>query len=206
MTIDRMNASRALRGLTLLEVVLALAILTASFATLAQLVGVAVRAARQGRELTRGQLVAESLMAEIAAGAIAADNLSAVPVDTDPGWLVSATVTPTMQDGIIQVTVMAQQDSASRRRAEFVLSRWMRDPNLAIPEDPVREEDAASSSSTSGTEGSGSGDGGAGGGNNAGGGNTGGGQAGGNPQGNAGGNQPGGGGQNTGNQPGGGGR
>jgi general secretion pathway protein I len=121
------------RALTLLEVVLALAILAGSFATLAQLVGLGMRAAGSSRELTTAQLLAESIMSEIAAGIVPAETLNRVPMDTHPGWLVSAVIDNSPHPGILRVTVIAERDIQTYRSASYQLSRWIRDPNLALP-------------------------------------------------------------------------
>lgn len=140
-------------GLTLLEVVLALAILAGSFAMLGQLVGIGVRAARNGQDLTRAHLLAESVMSEIAAGIVPAEAITGVAVDTDPGWTVSAEVLPTMYDGILQITVMTRRDNDTRGRSEYYLTRWLRDPSLAIPEDDAATTSGGSSGSTGTTTG-----------------------------------------------------
>ena len=102
-------------ALTLLEVVLALAILAGSFATLAQLVGLGMRAAGNSRDLTTAQLLAESMMSEITAGILPTENLNRVPMDTHPGWLVSAIVDNTPYQGILRVTVITERETESYR-------------------------------------------------------------------------------------------
>jgi general secretion pathway protein I len=163
-------------ALSLLEVVLALAILAGSFATLAQLVGLGMRAAGNSRDLAQAQLLADSVLSEMAAGLLPAEPLHQVPADTHPGWLVSTAIESTMHGGILRVTVLVERDSLSVRNARYQLSRWIRDPSLALPVDETTE--SASSSSSTGTSSSASGGSGAGGGGAGGGGGGGGGAAG----------------------------
>ena len=141
-------------GLTLLEVVLAVAILAGSFTMLSQLVGIGMRAAANGRDLTRAQLLAESAMSEIAAGIVQAQSTGAVTASSDPRWIVSAVTEPTIHQGIVRVIVVAEEDTNSLKRTQFVLTRWLRDPLLEIPE----EEEVASAASSGGSSASGGGD------------------------------------------------
>lgn len=178
------------RGLTLLEVVLALAILVGSYAVLSQLVGVGVKAAANGRDLTRGQLLAESVMSEIVVGILQPQSLSNMQVPTDPGWVVSSLVQPTRYQGIVQVTVIVRRVDDLSGRSEFLLTRWLRDPSLEIPVDEEEEEEDSANTDAAGTTGSAAGGGSQQG--NATGGNSGfgGGNAAGNPANNAPGNAP----------------
>jgi len=174
-------------ALSLLEVVLAMAILAGSFATLAQLVSLGIRAAGHGRDLTQGQIIAETALSEIAAGIVQPTGLSGVPSEMNPDWLISVVSQATQVQGIIQVTVVAERDATLGRPARYDLTRWMRDPSLAIP---TEEEDTGSTAAGS-SSGSSSATGGATGNNSGGatggatGGNTGGANGGGNSTGGA---------------------
>ena len=128
------------RALTLLEVVLAMTILVGSFAVLGQLVTIAINAAKNTRDLTRGQLLAESTMSEIGAGIVPAENLDAMPVVSNPGWRVSAVVQSTPYQGILQVSVVTQRETDLRGTSQYVLTRWMRDPRIEIPVDEFPDD------------------------------------------------------------------
>ena len=138
---------RPARGLSLLEVVLAMAILAASMAVVSQLVGLGLRAAGQSRNLTQAQILAESLMSEISAGITPAEPLQ--PTLIEPGWYASIYLQPSLHQGIVQLIVRVEQDSTSRRAAHFELTRWMRDPTLEIPTESTTTSDASGSSSSS---------------------------------------------------------
>lgn len=140
-------------GLTLLEVVLSLAILAGAFAMLAQLVGLGTRAAGNARDLTQAQVIAESMMSEIAAGIVNPSTLSLQPVPSNPQWYASAYVQSTSISGLLQVIVRVERTRDKGRPAQFELVRWIRDPNLAMPTD----EESSSSSSGSSSSGSTSG-------------------------------------------------
>jgi prepilin-type N-terminal cleavage/methylation domain-containing protein len=136
-------------GLTLLEVVLALAILAGSATVLSQLVGLSMRAASNGRDLTQAQLLAESIMSEIAAGITRAETFTETRLPNDPDWLASAYVEPAQQPGMIRLTIVVRRDTLSLRAARYQLVRWLRDPNLALPVEPADTSSQASQSTSS---------------------------------------------------------
>jgi hypothetical protein len=109
-------------------VILALAILAGTIAILGELVSLGVRNARAARDMTQAELLAESKMAEIAAGIMATEAVQGAPCETDPdNWLYSIAVEPTEMEGLLSVTVTVTQN-VPNRPAEFSLVRWMRDP------------------------------------------------------------------------------
>ncbi len=143
-------------ALTLLEVILAMAILAGSFATLGQLVAIGIRAAAASRDQTQVQLLAESVLSEISAGVLPVENMNQVPLESHPGWLISAVVDNAIQQGMLRVTIIVQRDSQRQRSTYYEISRWMRDPSLPLPTEDVEEtdEDSESSSATDNTTGS----------------------------------------------------
>ena len=64
------------RGLSLLEVILAIAILGGALVTIGQLIRIGARSAAEARDLTMAQLYAESEMNGIAAGWYPMDEIS----------------------------------------------------------------------------------------------------------------------------------
>ena len=142
---QRLNNSR--RGLSLLEVVLALAILSGAFVALTQLVSTGLRAAADARDLTRAQIMAETVVSEIVAGVTPAATIN--QAELEPGWLVSTVVAPTVQDGVIQLVVVVERAGESQQRARYEISRWMRDPDLPLPTDPLDTTGTSSSGGTS---------------------------------------------------------
>ena len=136
-------------GMTLLEVVLALAILAISMLYLTQLVSVGIRASKEARTLTKAQLLAESIVTEFVAGS---QTESAGTVPTDPTWSFETQLNPSGQSGVMQLVVsLYKTDEPAGRRVTF--ARLMRDPNLEIPVD--EEEESTDSTSTGTTDTSG---------------------------------------------------
>jgi len=116
------------RGLSLLEVILAVAILGGCLAVTGELVRMGVRHAEEARELTRAQLLCESKMEGIAARVTALESASMVPFETDPEWTYTVDVSPldTQQLTLVRVTVQ-ELESDRLYPITFTLSRWILD-------------------------------------------------------------------------------
>ncbi|TVS15567.1 MAG: hypothetical protein EA424_15705 [Planctomycetaceae bacterium] len=144
----RRSAARA--GLSLLEVILAIAILGGSIAVIGELVRLGARQAEEARELTIAQLLCESKLEEIAAGVIAPEPVGDVPFDLDPRWSYSIEVGSLDNPDLLQVTVMAQQVDGSREiPLYYSLTRWILDPNLELELGALDAMDIGVSSSRS---------------------------------------------------------
>lgn len=84
-----MNA-RSLRGaFSLLEVILALGILVGALAVIGELVRTGLRNAQMARDLSQAQMLCETRLAEIHAGAASAEPAGKSPIPDHPGWLAS---------------------------------------------------------------------------------------------------------------------
>jgi type II secretion system protein I len=144
-------------ALSLLEVVLALAILGAAGAMLAQSMQVATDAGIQARDQALAELLAESKLSEVIAGAYPPNQSTDwMPIQTvvDPGrWHFKIIGQPTMTDGMLGVQVWVTDDPQMQksRAIQVMLTRWMIDPNLGL--DVLPEETTESSTSTSSSTG-----------------------------------------------------
>ena len=142
---------------TLLEVILALAILAGAIAVLGEISRLALQNATAARDLSRAQILAESKLAEIQSGMISAQAVEETAFDTssdsadpaDPGWLYSISTQSTDEDGLISVRVTVTRDEpASQHPVKYSLVRWMKDPNYTYTP-PTSDTSSTSSSSTS---------------------------------------------------------
>lgn len=133
-------ATRRLSGFSLLEVILALAILAGAIAVLSEVSGIGMRNARLARDLTYAQLLCESKLAELVAGVEPLEAKQSVPLGTvsdssEPDWLYSVEIHPTQQEGLLEVCVTVVKDQPPEMRpAQFSLVRWMLDPEAAASE------------------------------------------------------------------------
>jgi len=137
---------RPRRGITLLEVVLAVALLAGAVAVLGHLTALGHRAAVESSDLTRAQLLCQSLVDEIVAGSIPAESVNDQPFPTtiaDPEqmWRYRIEIDPADIEAttpenvaVLRVTV-TQAIAGSRKPLSFSLVRWLADPNLQIPTD-----------------------------------------------------------------------
>jgi general secretion pathway protein I len=157
------------RGFSLLEVILALAILGGAIAALGTAMQSALQGAQYTRDLTRAQMLCETQLAQLIAGisldgttpgattGLAADQtgLSTDPADSE--WTCSAdTISLTgAQQGLALVKVTAARPgSAGRRPVSFSLVRWIPDPNAATTQTNNQSGQSGTSSSGSTTGGS----------------------------------------------------
>jgi len=146
----RSVGTRAPSGFSLLEVILALAILVGAIAVIGELIATWTRAAGAARVLTQAQLLCDSKLNEITAGILIPDPVQGAPIETDMEWLYSIDLFPSDQNGIVAVKVTVYQDlPVERRPVTFSLVRWLQDPGIELPE--PEDTSSAGGSSTSGT-------------------------------------------------------
>lgn len=147
----RRNSSRR-AGLSLLEVILALIILGGALVAIGELIRTGSRSARDARDSTTAQVIADSVMSEISAGTIAAQPIDRQPDPADPEWVYSIRTEQPNQDGLLLVSVVVERadlvDSAfpASIHQSFTLTRWMLDPTL----DLSAPADASGATGTSG--------------------------------------------------------
>ena len=163
----RRNAKRS--GFTLLEVILALAILGGAIAVLGEASRLALRSAAAARDLARAQMLAENKMAEIEAGITAPDSVDNEAFDTEsesleqgtPRWLFSISSESTDETGIISVRVTVTRDiPAAQRPVKFSLVHFLPDPNFTYTPPPSVTSSSTGSTSGGSSSGSSSGSGG----------------------------------------------
>lgn len=135
---SRLPRSSARGAFSLLEVILALAILTGAIAVLGELGRLGMENARFAREITQAQLLCQSKMAEITAGLLPAEAVPETSFDEVVGdgqveWQYSIETEPTDVDGLIAVRVNVRQNLEQQKRpVEFSLVRWVPDPAVQM--------------------------------------------------------------------------
>jgi general secretion pathway protein I len=141
------SARVARLGLSLLEVILAIAIFGSALAIIGELVRIGNINAAAARDLTDGQRICSNLMNEIAAGVTPPTSVSSAACPEDETWLYSVAAEPTDVTGLLAVTVTVEQDPQFVSRPHsFTLVRWVVDPAVA---ESATEAAATGSSSTS---------------------------------------------------------
>jgi type II secretion system protein I len=151
-------------GFTLLEVILALAILAGSLAALGEVMRMADQMASRTEGETQAQILTASLMDEFASGARQLASASQASLDStaDPPWIYSVAIENTNFDQIVAVRISVEQQIEARLQpARFELIRWMANPNY-VPPDTGEESESSSDSSSGSSSGSSGGAGGGG--------------------------------------------
>ena len=122
-------------GYSLLEVILALAILTGAVVVLGEVARHTVHNVTVDRVLTRAEMLCESKLAEIVSGMTSAVPAQDTLIDDgqelgDPGWQCVVEVDPVDSQGLIAVRVTVRQDLPEENHPlEFSLLRWMTSPD-----------------------------------------------------------------------------
>jgi len=147
MTRSRCRSRRP--GFTLLEVLLALAILVGSLATIGVLVDQGFKNAHRTTAISKAQLYCESKLAEISAGVVLPAPVSAAPLDVDPEWSYSVEATPDAVDpALLSVRVTVTELVAPPLRpVEFSLVRWVTDPSATSTEATTATSSTSTTSS-----------------------------------------------------------
>ena len=148
-------------GFSLLEVILALAILAGSIAMLGEANQMALKNAEGARDLAHAQLLCESKMSEIVTGITSTDSVSNAQFDAtmtdslDPsgaGWLYSIESQSASKQGLLTVRVTVTRNlPAAQHPVSFVLVRWLRDPNSTTSSSGTSTTSSSGTSTTSGS-------------------------------------------------------
>lgn len=125
--------SHTLDGFTLLEVIIAVAVLLGAITALFQLINIGHRSSIQGQLRSDAVLIAETKMNEAVGGVIELQSTSEEEVDDYPGWLWSLTVEDAGLEGLLQVTVSVRRDTDQPgAEHEYSIARLLRDPQMFI--------------------------------------------------------------------------
>jgi prepilin-type N-terminal cleavage/methylation domain-containing protein len=143
-------------GFSLLEVILALALLVGAIAVSGELIRLGTLSAARARDLTHAQLICESKLAEITAGIVLPEAVSYAQYEYDPEWVYSVELAAVDVPGLVLLRVTVGQNLLpTQRPVEFSLTRLIQDPGVELPEaqsiDTGSDSGTTTSSSTGGT-------------------------------------------------------
>ena len=139
--------------MTLMEVILAIAILGGSLAALGELLRAGARASRAAQTLSAAQLLADSLTAEISASSTTPKSTEGV-VEQFGGssWAYTVQVNQVEQQGLLGILVTVRENlDQSRQGVTFSLVRWMIDPQVELDLETAAAEMEAADASAAGT-------------------------------------------------------
>jgi type II secretory pathway pseudopilin PulG len=113
--------------MSLIEVVLAMAILGGALAILGEIIQLADRNAADAQALQNAQLHAESVIDELQSGARALTDVAEEPLDAEarPPWLLTLTLGTSNIAGVAPVEIEVRQDLPDNLRpVRYRLTRW----------------------------------------------------------------------------------
>ena len=136
---------------------LAIAILGGSLAVLGEMIRIGGQNALAARDLTTAQLICESKMNEIVAGALPLQDAANQAVENfgqPDSWTYSVQLQQIDQEGLIGLLVTVQKSDNPVRPTTYTLVRWMIDPEAEANAEAAGED--ASTSTTGSTSSTGS--------------------------------------------------
>src|SRR6478672_4634048 len=156
----RTKKRRSQGGFTLLEIILSLAILAGALAALGEVMRLADQNASMTGDEPQAQILAASIMDELAAGSRALSAVSQSPLDTtdEVPWLYSVEMENTAYEQLVSVRVRVEQQLEARLQpAHFELVRWLPNPDYTPPQAEDNQSSSSTSSSSSSSMGTSSG-------------------------------------------------
>jgi type II secretion system protein I len=141
------------RGLSLLEVLVALAIFLISLVALGQLVDLGSRAAREVQWLGQASVIAQSRMAEVIAGVLPLTSQGETGCEEDPDWNWSMDAQAGSAPGLFQVRVVVSRQRPDGSKFETVLNQMVLDPTFRGNTDGSTTGTDDTSTGTTGTSG-----------------------------------------------------
>ncbi len=141
-------------GFSLLEVILALAILFGAIAVLGELGRLGMQNARLTQDLTRAQFLCQSKLAEIISGITPLETIQRAEFDSlyqdsDVPWVYSIETQQIDNGGLYMVRVTVEKNlPAAQRPASFSLVQWIANPILSITSSQTSTTSSATQNSS----------------------------------------------------------
>jgi len=117
------------KGLSLLEVMLAIVILGGALVMIGQLIRIGNRSAQNAQLISQAQILCDAKLAEISAGVLPLESVNESPIDEAPEWAYSVEVSNATQVGLLSVTVNVYLIGSDRYGRSCRLTRFLPDPN-----------------------------------------------------------------------------
>lgn len=122
--------------MSLLEVILSIAILGGAMTVIGQLYYLGYRSALQVRIRSEANILADTVMAELAAGVHELESANGVQIPTSPGWTYSIEIQNSLQPGLFLATVIVEKtDEQGSIPLAVSIVRLIPDPDYEPEED-----------------------------------------------------------------------
>lgn len=136
------------RGLSLMEVLVALTIFLMAFVVLGRLVTLGSDQAVEARQHIQAADLCQTKLAEVVAGAVPLETQSDVPFEEDPAWHWSLDCEKSNYPGLWNVTVQVSRQQPQPGRVLCTITQMVLDPqkhgNLQdTPPDPTADSDSS---------------------------------------------------------------
>lgn len=113
---------------------MAIAIMGVAMGIIGNMVSLGSRAAKNTKWRSEAQILCDSKMAEVAAGVLPLESVTASPIEENPDWIYSIDVANSDLTGLLLVTVSVEPSPSLQANFEpFILMRMVSDPDY-IPE------------------------------------------------------------------------
>ncbi|WP_437226179.1 type IV pilus modification PilV family protein [Planctomicrobium sp. SH661] len=138
------NSNRtARRGISLFEVVLALAIFIGALTAITQVLRTGSRAAVRAQLESQAVLLAEQRMNEVVAGVQSLEGVNRVPFDGKSNWYWTLNISDSGTPNLLRLEVIVEHaDKDDKNKVSYRLARLLRDPQVYV--------DAANAAATEG--------------------------------------------------------
>ena len=127
------NRSQAVAGFSLLEVILATAVIASSSMVLLRLISTGQQHQQRGERRAIGQMICQSRIDEMTIYPELQQSVDQQRVSEFPDWICTIDVEPTEYVGVVRVRIRAAESRidldetvADDRRYDFELVRWLR--------------------------------------------------------------------------------
>ncbi len=117
-------------GLSLLEVILALAILGISMAAISQLFFLGARSATQATLRNEANILADTKMAELSAGILEPQSVGQAAIADAPGWSYSVQIDDGDQPDLLVATVTVRTTDPGQVPVAMSITRFIPDPDV----------------------------------------------------------------------------
>ena len=122
-------------GFSLLEVILAMAILGGALVVIGYLVNLGYKHAINTRLRSEANILCDTKMAEVASGVLDLESVSGNPIEENPNWNYSVFIEQSEQNGLLLVTVRVANNQTEGVPLAVDVARFMPDPDFDPLED-----------------------------------------------------------------------
>ena len=120
-------------GLSLLEAILAIAILGGAIAAVGESIRLGSQAAADARDFSMAQLLCEAKLTELASGLQPLMPVTQAPLEVAPDWMYTVEIESVDPQALLAIFVTVERDPAqSARPLSITLTRWLIDPDMLL--------------------------------------------------------------------------